>query len=56
MGDNLITTQEMYRHETFTDLDGKEQSRWPSLGFHPYTQKLEPFRQFLREAAEGRQP
>lgn len=56
VGDNLITTQEMYRHETFTDLDGKEQSRWPSLGFHPHTQKLEPFRQFLREAAEGRQP
>ena len=50
VGDNIITTQEMYRHETFVDLDGKEHDRWPGLGFHPHTHKLESFRQFLRDA------
>jgi len=50
VGDNIITTQEMYRHETFVDLDGKEHDRWPGLGFHPHTHKLEAFRQFLRDA------
>jgi pilus assembly protein CpaF len=32
------------------DLDGKEHDRWPGLGFHPHTHKLEQFRQFLRDA------
>jgi pilus assembly protein CpaF len=50
VGDDIITTQEMYRHETFIDAEGKERDRWPGLGFHPHTHKLEPFRQFLREA------
>ncbi|MDO1528432.1 CpaF family protein [Fulvimonas sp. R45] len=50
VGDNIITTQEMYRHETFVDMDGKEHDRWPGLGFHPHTHKLEQFRQFLRDA------
>ncbi|WP_329743464.1 CpaF family protein [Dyella sp. A6] len=49
VGDNIITTQEMYRHETFVDMEGTEHDRWPGLGFHPHTHKLEPFRQFLRE-------
>ncbi|WP_430391638.1 CpaF family protein [Dyella sp. 20L07] len=50
VGDNIISTQEMYRHEIFVDRDGKEHDRWPGLGFHPHTHKLEPFRQFLRDA------
>ncbi|TAM21930.1 MAG: CpaF family protein [Rhodanobacter sp.] len=50
VGDNIVTTQEMYRHETFVDMDGKERDRWPGLGFHPHTHKLEAFRQFLRDA------
>jgi pilus assembly protein CpaF len=50
VGDNIVTTQEMYRHETFVDMDGKEHDRWPGLGFHPHTHKLEAFRQFLRDA------
>ena len=54
VGDNIITMQEMYRHEGFVDPAGKEIDRWPSLGLQPHTQKLEPFRQFLREAAGGR--
>jgi len=53
VGDNIITTQEMYRHEAYVDVDGKERDRWPGLGFHPHTHKLEPFRQFLREAGSA---
>jgi pilus assembly protein CpaF len=48
--DDVITTQEMYRHEVAVDLDGVEHERWPGLGFHPHTPKLEPYRQFLRDA------
>lgn len=50
VSDKIITTQEMYRHETHVDSNGKEQDRWPGLGFHPNTRKLEPFRQFLQDA------
>ncbi|CAM0997205.1 Pilus assembly protein CpaF [Rhodanobacter sp. Root179] len=50
VSDKIITTQEMYRHETRVGSDGKEQDRWPGLGFHPNTRKLEPFRQFLQDA------
>jgi len=45
--DKIITTQEMFRHETFIDVNGSERNRWPALGFHPHTRKLEPFREFL---------
>ncbi|GAB2782560.1 CpaF family protein [Dyella kyungheensis] len=50
VGDNVITTQDMYRHDPFVDRDGKEIDRWMSLGLQPHTSKLEPFRQLLREA------
>lgn len=50
VGDNVITTQDMYRHDPFVDRDGKEQDRWMSLGLQPHTSKLEPFRQMLRES------
>jgi pilus assembly protein CpaF len=48
--DKIITTQEMFHHETFIDPSGSERNRWPALGFHPHTRKLEPFRDFLRRA------
>jgi pilus assembly protein CpaF len=48
--DDVITTQEMYRHESVVDLDGVERDRWPGLGFQPHSPKLEPYRRFLREA------
>jgi pilus assembly protein CpaF len=51
VSDRIITTQEMYRHETQVDADGSEHERWPGLGFQPHSRKLEPFRQFLREAS-----
>jgi pilus assembly protein CpaF len=50
VGDNIITTQDMYRHDPFVDRDGKEVDRWLSLGLQPHTTKLEPFRQYIREA------
>jgi pilus assembly protein CpaF len=49
-GDDVITTQEMYHHESVIDLEGVEHDRWPGLGFQPHTPKLEPYRRFLREA------
>jgi pilus assembly protein CpaF len=56
VSDNMVTTQEMFRHEPYVDLEGREQDRWTALGFHPHSPKLEPFRQFLREAAAGMLP
>ncbi|KRG37325.1 pilus assembly protein CpaF [Stenotrophomonas panacihumi] len=48
--DNLVTTQELFRHESFYDGENLERDRWIGLGFHPHCHKLEPFRQFLRSA------
>ena len=53
VSDNLITTQEMFRHEVQIDASGKEVDRWIGLGFHPHSHKLEPFRQQLRESLYG---
>lgn len=51
VSDAIITSQELYRHEPWVDSDGREQDRWVGSGFHPHTYKLEPFRQYLRDAA-----
>ncbi|HXP01957.1 MAG TPA: ATPase, T2SS/T4P/T4SS family, partial [Luteibacter sp.] len=56
IGDNVITTQELFRHESGVGPDGDECDRWPGLGFHPHTAKLEPFREFLRASGRGRSP
>jgi pilus assembly protein CpaF len=53
VSDNLITTQEMFRHEVQFDADGKEHDRWIGLGFQPHSHKLEPFRRQLRDALDG---
>ena len=53
VSDNLITTQEMFRHEVQIDGSGKEIDRWIGLGFQPHSHKLEPFRQLLRESLYG---
>lgn len=44
MGDNVIATQELYRHESYIDPNGLEQDRWKSLGIHPHTPKLAEMR------------
>ena len=51
VSDSIITSQELVKHETWVDGEGREQDRWVALGFHPHNHKLEPYRQFLREAA-----
>nr|WP_066098911.1 CpaF family protein [Xanthomonas massiliensis] len=56
VGDNLITLQELYRYDPFVDLDGTETARWTGLGFQPHSHKLEPFRQYLLEAARQEFP
>jgi pilus assembly protein CpaF len=53
VSDNLITTQEMFRHEVQVDANGAEVNRWIGLGFQPHSRKLEPFRQQLRESLYG---
>lgn len=40
MGDNVISTQELYRHEAFATPEGEEKDRWNWLGIHPHTPKL----------------
>ncbi len=50
VSDNMVTTQEMYRHESYVGDDNREHDRWPGLGFHPHTHKLAAFREFLRDA------
>lgn len=49
--DKVVTTQEMFRHEPYIDANGSERDRWPALGFHPHTRKLESYREFLQRAA-----
>ncbi|AEI79158.1 Flp pilus assembly ATPase CpaF [Cupriavidus necator N-1] len=40
LGDNIISTQELYRHEPFMNPDGTETDRWLSLGLLPHSPKL----------------
>ncbi|MGE8232564.1 MAG: CpaF family protein [Stenotrophomonas sp.] len=53
VSDNVITSQELFKHEAWVDQDNRERDRWTGLGFHPHCYKLEPFRQELREANMG---
>lgn len=53
MGDNVIATQELYRHETVSTPEGEERDRWVSLGIHPHTPKLAKFRDEMRANNTG---
>ncbi len=48
MGDNVISTQELYRHESYATPDGEEKDRWNWLGIHPHTPKLAKLRNEAR--------
>ena len=48
MGDNVISTQELYRHESYATPDGDEKDRWNWLGIHPHTPKLAKLRNEAR--------
>ena len=58
VGDNIITTQELYRHESVNDANGEEQDRWVSLGIQPHSPKLQKRRQVQGEnrPSSGRYP
>jgi pilus assembly protein CpaF len=51
MGDNIITTQELYRHESYIDVDGEEKDRWPGLGIFPHSPKLQRLRSLSQQAS-----
>ncbi|MFC4275023.1 CpaF family protein [Achromobacter aloeverae] len=56
MSDNVIATQELYRHEVFVTPDGEEKDRWVGLGIHPHTPKLARLRDELRATPPGVPP
>jgi pilus assembly protein CpaF len=49
-GDNIVSTQELYRHEMSMSPDGVETDMWHSLGVSPHTPKLAKFREQLLPA------
>ena len=53
MGDNVISTQELYRHESFATPEGEEKDRWNWLGIHPHTPKLAKMRHEARQSDGG---
>lgn len=46
-GDNIVTTQELYRHEMLTSQEGTETDIWHSLGVAPHSPKLAKYRDQL---------
>ena len=56
VSDNIISSQELFKHESWIDNDSRERDRWLGLGFHPHCHKLEPFRMELRQASLGELP
>jgi len=55
MGDGVIATQELFKHESFATAEGDESDRWASLGIQPHTPKLAKYREQIRaerDAAE----
>lgn len=51
-GDNIVSMQEMFRHETVIGPDGKEYDRWQGLGVPPHSPKLAALRQ-MPQAGKG---
>ncbi len=51
VGDGVISTQELYRHESWVDPDGNDGDRWVGLGVHPHTPKLARSKAQLRPNA-----
>ena len=47
IGDNIVTTQELYRHEALTSAEGVDSDVWHSLGVAPHAPKLAKFRDQL---------
>lgn len=56
MGDAVISTQELYRHELVVLADGSDGDRWTSLGIQPHTPKLARWREIQRAERAGETP
>jgi pilus assembly protein CpaF len=56
MGDGVISTQELYRHESYIGPEGDDNDRWVSLGIHPHTPKLAGLRNQLRDGPAAPPP
>jgi len=56
MSDNVIATQELFKHESVPNAEGQDVDRWVSLGILPHTPKLMKFREQLRAAPEAVEP
>ncbi|CAM4350837.1 CpaF family protein [Comamonas aquatilis] len=48
--DNVIATQELYRHEFIPQANGEDLERWTSMGLVPHTPKLARYRAVLQHA------
>jgi len=53
MGDNIISTQELYRYEPYIGPDGEEMDRWTALGLQPHSPKLARMRNAGLDGAVG---
>lgn len=53
VGDNMITLQELYRHESYIGPEGDEADRWVSLGIFPHSPKLQRQRQLSQQSGKG---
>jgi pilus assembly protein CpaF len=56
VSDTVISTQELYKHESFIAPDGDEKDRWTSLGIQPHSPKLQRYRELQRGAGGGGAP
>lgn len=52
MGDGVISTQELYRHESYIDENDRDKDRWISLGIHPHNRKLASYKDKLSAQAQ----
>ncbi|MCQ9616988.1 CpaF family protein [Paenalcaligenes niemegkensis] len=52
MGDGVISTQELYKHENYVDEQNEEKDRWTTLGIHPHNRKLATYRDRLSTQAQ----
>ena len=50
LGDNIVSTQELYRYEPTMGPDGEEVDGWQTLGILPHSPKLARFRSVLQAA------
>ena len=48
VNDNVVAMQELFRHESVMQADGKETDRWVAMGVLPHSPKIARLRQNLK--------